>query len=334
MQVKNLRWTTYCLITAIMLLGTTGCKKTDYQKGDVPKPDTKHTTADWYAYAPMNVKFSVGREDENGVIHPVNRGSARTTNSCASRDYLVTLTYKGYTATRTSPHTTYDVTHEWTVEVPSDDMTVLSSTGSNKGRQSHINAIGSWSAWTDVAYTLSGPTSFTTVDPYYSTTVNMSRYTVRYTITMTESAFCNAESYRTYPRVRTDCDDLSPITPVNPVTGTVYHQANFTPDTYIVYEWGGFDNSSNPSLDQLDLFPLIVTPAPCHQGSLGTTPTHKVYYRKQGVSTWTSFTTSSLSTTTVNVTATGSGVYEIQSQGIITTGVYSPLSPIRVATVY
>lgn len=327
-------------LSLITLLLINGCKKSDYQKPEEAKATaTGKTTYEWSSYNPMHIKFDVGLFDKDdhlvNTIH--SNKTAKTLDDfpgCSDHSYLITLAYEGFSTLRTSPNTTYDITHTWTLEVPTPDYNILASSGTWKGYQSfQYTATGTWSAYTGVVYSISSPTYFTVTDPNTSTTVNMARYRISYTYTLSETDFCNNDYYRTYPKIKTDCSEQATIMPLNPSGGVAAYQGAFTPNTYVVYDWGGSNNNSDPNKHQLDVFPLIVTPAPCHQGSLGASPSHIIYYRKQGASTWNSITKSNYTTQTIDVTSTGAGTYEIQSQGKITSTTYSPLSSIKTATV-
>lgn len=214
--------------------------------------------------------------------------------------------------------------------MPQGETTPTASATFNKGYLRFPNApFGISTAWRNTALTYSSPSSFTVNDQ--GQTVNMERYTVTYSFTLSDADYCILENFHTYFRIATDCSEFPLISYIgNPS----YIADQLTPSTYNVYNYGAMNNGSNPSLDQFDTYPLIPSPPPCHAPSTSS-PTHKIQYRKQGTSTWTEVTSSNLATVTVNVTSTGPGTYEYQSKGLLDgSGNYSPWSATSTVIVY
>lgn len=318
----------FLAVITILVILFNSCKKNDR----VPENEqsAEKTTQKSIMYRVANIKVQAGHEDVNGNLVPFtkkNNSDLITLGDfpgCGDRTYLIDFAYNGYSTFDDHPNSTCYVYFKWTVGVPQGDIGIISSSF-NKGYFRFLS--GSWIN-TSATYVYNG--TYTVVDN--GSNVTMDRYLIYYTFALSESDYCFYSTFNTYVRLASDCSEVPTFQMVGSPS---YIVDDFDPDTYIVYEYGAMNNGSNPSKHRFDVFPLIVSPPPCHEPTLGSSPTHEIQYRKQGTTTWTTVTSTNIATVTVDVTSTGAGVYEFQSRGLLLSSptTYSPWSSISTVTV-
>ncbi len=329
------------LMTALSLtLLLWGCQKnvdTNFKNENANTAPIEQARKKLVLSNPVNIKVQAGYVDKEGVLRPFppkrNDDTPVTEadfEGCSERSYLYDMSYSGYGVYYDTYTSEYILDFYWTLGVPHDDITLITSGTFNKGYlRFPNNPYPGSTAWRNVADSYNLTDTYTVNDN--GTVVNMDRYVIHYSFSISEDEYCNNLVFHTYFKIATDCSEL----PFIQYYGTPsYKIDDFEPDTYIVYPYGAINyTATSAPIYDIQFSPLIPTPTPCHQPSLGNSPYHEVRYRKQGDTTWVYKPRTNLSSF-VEVVSSGVGTYEYQSRGELLSGpVYTEWTAVQTVNV-